>query len=87
MMTRPLRPRRLNPEAHALPPVHTHTHTSTALERTLGFSLEHCLMKVWPNTDLFCGGSHGIPIDERLRVKRPYGRVDRVVRAFLLVMA
>jgi hypothetical protein len=52
----------------------------TALERILGFSLEHCLMKVWPNTDLFCGGSHGIPLDERLRVKRPYGRVDRVVR-------
>lgn len=42
--------------------------------------MEHCLMKVWPNTDLFCGGSHGIPLDERLRVKRPYGRVDRVVR-------
>lgn len=37
-------------------------------------------MKVWPNTDLFCGGSHGIPLDERLRVKRPYGRVDRAVR-------
>lgn len=36
-------------------------------------------MKVWPNTDLFCGGSHGIPLEERLRVKRPYGRVDRVV--------
>lgn len=46
----------------------------------MGFSLEHCLMKVWPNTDLFCGGSHGIPLDERLRVERPYGRVDRVVR-------
>lgn len=50
-----------------------------ALEKLLGFSLEKCLMKVWPNTDLFCGGSHGIPADERLRVKRPYGRVDRVV--------
>ena len=52
----------------------------TALERLVGFSFEHCLMKVWPNTDLFCGGSHGIPVEERLRVKRPYGRVDRVVR-------
>lgn len=55
-------------------------HYHTALEKLLGFSLEKCLMKVWQNTDLFCGGSHGIPADERLRVKRPYGRVDRVVR-------
>lgn len=55
------------------------THTHTALEKLLGFSLEKCLMKVWPNTDLFCGGSHGIPNEELLRVKRPYGRVDRVV--------
>lgn len=36
-------------------------------------------MKVWPNTDLFCGGSHGIPLNERLHVVRPYGRVDRAV--------
>jgi hypothetical protein len=36
-------------------------------------------MKVWRYTDLFCGGSHGIPVDERLRVDRAYGRVDRVV--------
>jgi hypothetical protein len=57
----------------------THTHSHTALEKLLGFSLEKCLMKVWPNTDLFCGGSHGIPNEELLRVKRPYGRVDRVV--------
>lgn len=50
-----------------------------ALEKILGFSVEQCLMKVWPVTDLFCGGSHGIPLDERLRVDRPYGRVDRAV--------
>ena len=65
-----------HPLAH--PPIHARP--SPALEKLLGFSLEKCLMKVWPNTDLFCGGSHGIPDDERLRVKRPYGRVDRVVR-------
>jgi len=51
-----------------------------ALEKLLGFSLRSCLMKTWPNTDLFCGGSHGIPVDERLRIKRAYGRVDRTVR-------
>ena len=50
-----------------------------ALEKILGFSVEQCLMKVWPVTDLFCGGSHGIPLNERLRVDRPYGRVDRAV--------
>jgi hypothetical protein len=52
----------------------------TDLESILGFSLEHCLMRVWPKTDLFCGGSHGIPVNQRLRVDKDYGRVDRAVR-------
>jgi hypothetical protein len=50
-----------------------------ALEKLLGFSLRHCLLKTWEVTDLFVGGSHGVPENERLRVARPYGRVDRAV--------
>lgn len=41
--------------------------------------MRHCLMYTWEHTDLFCGGSHGIPINERLRVDQHYGRVDRAV--------
>ena len=48
------------------------------LESIIGFSLEHCLVRRWPKTSLYCGGSHGIPIDEELSVDRTYARVDRI---------
>jgi hypothetical protein len=49
------------------------------LEKILGFSVEHCLMKVWRQSDVFFGGSNGVPDDELRRVDRAYARVDRAV--------
>ena len=48
-----------------------------SLESILGFSLEDCLVRKWPKTSLYCGGSHGIPINEELSIDRTYARVDR----------
>jgi len=36
-----------------------------------------CIDREWKVTDCYFGGSFGIPTEERLRVNRPYCRVDR----------
>jgi len=33
--------------------------------------------RMWPVTDCYFGGSFGIPVEQRLRIERPYWRVDR----------
>ncbi|CAM9414828.1 unnamed protein product, partial [Phaeothamnion confervicola] len=47
------------------------------LESRLQIGLDECLDRTWPVTDCFYGGSHGVPLNERLRIERPYARVSR----------
>jgi len=49
-----------------------------ALAAKLGLDLRSCLGVQWEVTDTFFGGSWELPIENRLRLDRPYGRVDRV---------
>lgn len=46
--------------------------------------LKKCTTNEWEVTDCFFGGSHDIPMDERLRLSRPYVRVDRIKMQELL---
>jgi lycopene beta-cyclase len=51
--------------------------------QSFGISLEggkigRSIDREWPVTDCYFGGSFGIPTDQRLRVDRPYCRVDRL---------
>jgi len=48
-----------------------------ALEAKLQIGLEESLDTQWTVTDCYFGGSWGIPNEERLRLDRPYARVDR----------
>lgn len=50
----------------------------TALGQKLGMDLSDCLGSEWPITDCYFGGSWGKPVDDRLRLDRAYGRVDRL---------
>ncbi|KAG8464739.1 hypothetical protein KFE25_010107 [Diacronema lutheri] len=54
-------------------------HEWNALERELGFGLDACLARRWPYADSYFGGegSGGVPSNQRLRVHKEYGRVDR----------
>jgi len=55
------------------------------LERQTGLGLPSWLAYRWPQTDCFYGGSHGVPLDQRLRLYREYARVDRkAMKAALL---
>lgn len=56
----------------------------TIMERYLTFGVEfeggnygNSVDREWSQTDCFFGGSFGIPMEERLRLDRPYNRVDR----------
>jgi len=46
--------------------------------------LSTCTTHVWPKTDCFFGGSHGIPTDQRTRLDRAYVRLDREKIQWLL---
>ncbi|CAE7774083.1 NXS [Symbiodinium pilosum] len=48
-----------------------------ALAQKLGLDLQACLANKWEVTDCYFGGSWELPVDNRLRLDRPYGRVDR----------
>eukprot|EP00437_Effrenium_voratum_P011976 CAMPEP_0181450544 /NCGR_PEP_ID=MMETSP1110-20121109/28230_1 /TAXON_ID=174948 /ORGANISM="Symbiodinium sp., Strain CCMP421" /LENGTH=626 /DNA_ID=CAMNT_0023574767 /DNA_START=46 /DNA_END=1922 /DNA_ORIENTATION=+ len=48
-----------------------------ALAAKLGVDLNACLQAQWKVTDCYFGGSWELPVDNRLRLDRPYARVDR----------
>jgi len=47
-----------------------------ALAAKLSLDLRQCLQVEWEVTDTFFGGSWELPIENRLRLQRPYARVD-----------
>jgi len=56
----------------------------TILDRYADFGIEfeggnegRCVNRYWPVTDCYFGGSFDIPAEQRLRLDRPYCRVDR----------
>mmetsp|Transcript_21740 Transcript_21740/g.49476 ORF Transcript_21740/g.49476 Transcript_21740/m.49476 type:complete len:614 (+) Transcript_21740:68-1909(+) len=49
-----------------------------ALASKLQLDLQDCLKAKWAVTDTYFGGSWDTPVEERLRLDRPYGQVDRV---------
>lgn len=48
-----------------------------ALEAKLQLGLPECLGYTWSLTDCYFGGSWDVPAEDRLRLERGYGRVDR----------
>lgn len=46
--------------------------------------LKTCTTTEWESTDCYFGGSHGIPVDQKTKLPRPYVRVDRVKMQKLL---
>mmetsp|Transcript_10804 Transcript_10804/g.24702 ORF Transcript_10804/g.24702 Transcript_10804/m.24702 type:complete len:630 (-) Transcript_10804:38-1927(-) len=49
-----------------------------ALEAKLSLGLQECVNAQWPITDCYFGGSWDRPVEECLRLDRPYARVDRM---------
>jgi len=45
--------------------------------KSFGIELEGSVDREWPFTDCYFGGSFDIPIESRMRLDRPYCRVDR----------